>query len=214
MWLPSGSTGVYKPIFQDLFHDWTINVTPSPTASQIVISIQDARKPVDNIRVVPPGSAIISEPKAGWLSGFEEPSQTPDFYVRTVSFATLDKSATITIRRPIKSRIGVNTVTSLDLDLDRQVRVSAEKCKVVITPLSTVNYPLSAANPHFHYLTDQLGALVAQKVSGTGFTTRLDPDEPYPPLAVNESELIEEIKCNSSPCTTMKVEMKEHTRVH
>lgn len=207
MILPSGSTEVYKPIFQDLFHDWVINVTPTGTASQVIISIQDVRKPVDNIRVEPPDDAIISEPKPKWFSGFEEPSQTPEFYVRTVSFETLDKPITITIRRPIKSRVGVNTITSLDLDLDRQVRASAEKCKVVLTPLSTVNSPLSGTNPHFQSLIDQLKAILAQKVSGVGFTTRLDPDEPYPPLAVNESEMIQELRCKSSPCTTLSVTM-------
>jgi hypothetical protein len=126
--LPSGNTGVYKPIFQDLFHDWTINVNPTRDVSQIVISIRDMRKPIDKIRVEPPENAIISGTKPGWISGFEEPSQTPDFYVRTVTFATLDKPTTITIRRPIKSHIGVNTITALDLDLDRQVSASAEKC--------------------------------------------------------------------------------------
>ena len=110
MWLPSGQTGVYKPIFQDLFHNWVINVKPTRTASQVIIFIQDARMPLDNIRVEPPENAVMSEPTAGWFSGFEEPSQTPDFYVRTVSFVTLDKPETITIRKPIKSHLGANTI--------------------------------------------------------------------------------------------------------
>jgi hypothetical protein len=214
MWLPSGSTEVYKPIFQDLFHDWAIKVTPRRTTSEVIISILDARSPLDNIRVVPPEIAVVSKTKPGWLSGFSEPAQTPDFYVRTVSFATLDGPTTITIRRPIKSRgFGVNAITSLDLDFDRQVRASAEQCNVTVTPLSTVSNPLSSANPHFNYLTDQLNTLLKQTVSGSGFTTRLDPDKPYPPLAVNESEMIEEIKCKDSPCKNMTVELKEKTRL-
>ena len=211
MWLPSGGeTGVYKPIFQDLFHDWVINVKPTLIASQVIISIQDARKPVDNIRVEPPENVTISEPTAGWFSGFDEPSQTPDFYMRTVSFATLDKLETITIRRAIKSHLGANTITSVDLDLDRQVHASAEKCKVKLAPLST---GLSRANPRFRKLAEELGALLAQKVSGTGFTTRLDPDEPYPPLAVNESEMIQELRCTSSPCTTFNLTMAVNPRL-
>lgn len=206
MWLPppSHDTGVYKPIFQDLFHDWVINVVPTGTASKVIISIQDARKPVDNIRVEPSEGAIVSEPKPAWFSGFEEPSQTPDFYVRTVGFSTLDKPETISIRKPIKSHSGVNKITSLDLDLDRQLRASADKCKVSLAPLST---SISGTSPRFQKLIEELKALVAQKVSGKGFPTRLDPDQPYPPLAVNESEMVQELRCNSDPCKTFSVTM-------
>jgi hypothetical protein len=211
MWLPSGSTEEYKPIFQDLFHDWVINVTPMGTALQAIVSIQDARKPVDNIRVEPPENVVISEPKAGWVSGFEEPNQTPDFYLRTIRFAVLDKPEIITIRKPIKSHFGINKITSLDLDIDRQIHASAGNCTVTVAPLAN---SISGENPRFYNLTDQLKALAAQKVSGKGFTTRLDPDEPYPPLALNESEMIQELRCNRSPCTTMTVTMKEKTRVH
>jgi len=212
-WLPSGSTEVYKPIFQDLFHDWVIQLTPQGSASQVIVSIQDAQKPLDNIRVAPQENVVISEAKPGWFSGFDEPSQPPDFYVRTVSFPILNKPATITLRRPIKSRLGANTITSLDLNLDRQVHALAGNCKVILTPTSSVNRPLSVTNLRFHDLIEQLEALLVQKIVGP-VTTRLDPDEPYPPLSVNESEMVDELRCNSSPCTTMLVEMKEHTRVH
>jgi hypothetical protein len=213
-WLPSGSTGVYAPIFQDLFHEWVINVTLTRTVPEIVVDIQDARKPTDKIRIEPSGNNITSEPKPGWMSGFDEPTQAPDFYVRSVTFSALGKPTVITIRRPIKSsQIGLNSITSLDLDLDRQVRASAEQCKVMLTPVSTSHSPLSADNPHFQYLIDQLRALLAERVSGKeGTVTRLDPDAPYPPLEVNGSELVEELRCTNSPCTRMLVAMKERTR--
>ena len=84
-----------QTFFQDLFHEWVINVTPSGDAAQIVISINDAREPLDRIRVTPPQNVVVSEPKPGWVSGFE-PTHVPDFYVRTVTFPTLSEPATIT----------------------------------------------------------------------------------------------------------------------
>ena len=214
MWLPPNSEGKYNPIFQDLFHDWVIKLNRNGNASQVAISIQDARKPVDNIRVNPPQNSVVSEPKPEWLSGFEEPTQAPEFYLRTVKFATLNKETTITIRRAIKSRVGANMINAFDLDLDRQVRASAEECNVVVTPLSPMNDPLSAKNPHFDYLVDQLAALLHQKTSGSEIKTRFNPDEPYPPFAVNESEVIEEIRCTSTPCKTMRVDFVEHHRIY
>lgn len=106
-WLNHGrTTDVYKPLFQDLFHEWLITVTPNRDAAEVVISIKDARKPTDKIRVTPPQNVIVSEAKPGWVSGFEEETHAPDFYLRTVTFPALSEPATITIRKPIKSHFG------------------------------------------------------------------------------------------------------------
>ena len=134
-WDPSGSTELYKPVFQDLFHDWIITLNPQGMATQVVVTIQDPQRPLDSIRVLPVENAIISNSKPGWISGFDEPSQIPDFYLRTVSFYALSKPTKITIRRPIQSKTPtVNTITAADLDLDRVVRVSAESCNIVYVP--------------------------------------------------------------------------------
>jgi hypothetical protein len=211
-WLPSGGssrqTEVYKPLFQDLFHDCVITVTPSTAASNVVVTIQDFRKPAATLRVDPPDNAQITEPEPKWVSGFKEPSQAPDFYIRTVKFVTLDKPTTITIRKAIKNKTGVNVVTNLDLDLDRMVQVSGDSmCKIVVTPVPTVRARLDR-------LIDQIKVLVVQKVAGgTQATTRLDPDERYPPLAVGESELVEEFICKDDPCMNLVMTTNEKTRI-
>jgi hypothetical protein len=213
-WLNHGrTTEVYKPFFQDLFHEWVITVTPNRDAAQTVISIKDARKPVDKIRVVPPQNVIISEPNPGWVSGFEEPTQAPDFYVRTVTFSTLSEPATITIRKPIKSHFGENRISTVDLDLDRQVLASADKCGTKVNPISRTSWPLSDANPHFPELMQQLKALLVQHVTAGPAPTRPDPDEPYPPLGVEESDMTTELHCKNVQCTEMIVTMAEKTRV-
>ncbi len=207
------TTDVYKPLFQDLFHEWVINVTPSGDAAQIVISINDAREPLDKIRVTPPQNVVVSEPKPGWVSGFEEPTHVPDFYVRTVTFPTLSEPATITIRKPIKSHFGENRISTVDLDLDRQVSASAYKCLVKVTSISATSRPLSDANPHFPELMQEMKALIAQHVAGGPAPTRLDPDEPYPPLDVEESDMVTEVHCKTVQCTELIVTMAEKTRV-
>src|SRR5271157_3849015 len=63
----------------------------------------------------------------------------------------------------------------------------------------------------FRTLVDQLRALIAWKWGQNVIFTRLDPDDPYPPLVVNESEMVMEARCTSSPCTTLSVEMQERT---
>jgi hypothetical protein len=207
MWLATGQTEVYAAIFQDLFHEWVITVTPTREATHAVVTIRDARLPLDKIQVMPMEDGVVSETKKGWMSGFEEPSQTPDFYIRTVSFETLTEPAVITIRRPIKSRnIGATTINTLDLDLDRIVSITVANSDVVTTPVSDVNM-------RFQVLTDQLQALLSRKAeSGATLATRLDPDEPYPPLLVNQSEIIDEVRCASSPCKTVTITLQQNPR--
>ncbi len=216
MWLPPKNGGrtteVYKPLFQDLFHDWTITLVPNRDTAQIVVSIQDARKPTDRIRVQP-SSAIVSEPKPGWISGFDEPTQAPDFYTRTVTFSSLSEPGIITIRKPIKSQFGDNRITAIDLDLDRSVHATTERGRIVVIPIFSGPRPLSAPNPHFNELIQELKALIAQKVTNGATVTRPDPDAPYPPLSVDESENVQELRCKEPICVEMTVTMKEKTRI-
>jgi hypothetical protein len=136
------------------------------------------------------------------------------FFLRTVVFSRLAKPVNITIRKPIKSKLGGNKITSIDLDLDREISVSAEKCGTAMTLPPQSPRPLSDS-PRFKSLTQELHAMIVETVSGKpGPTTRLDPDEPYPPLAVNESELVEELRCKTPVCSEMTVTMKEKTRVN
>ena len=67
--LPSGNTEVFKPQFQDLFHDWIIKLIPNGTAFEVSVLIRDQRCPTDQIRVIPPGNSVIIGTKKGWLSG-------------------------------------------------------------------------------------------------------------------------------------------------
>ena len=207
--LPSGTTEVYRPQFQDLFHDWIIKLSPNGTALTVVVTIQDESKPFDHMRVDPPGGAVITDVKPGWLSGFDEPSHAPDFFVRTVTFAFLDGPATITIRRPIKHKTPeVNTITATDLDLDRIVRVSAQHCSLTDTPR------IDKQN-RFATLVDQLRVLALWK-GGPGHPnakdviTRRNPDEPFPPLPSGESEMIVEARCKNAPCKNLSITMAGH----
>jgi hypothetical protein len=163
---------------------------------------------------VPSYNVVVSDPKPGWVSGFVEPTHTPDFYVRTVTFSVLSSPATITIRKPIKSQsVGENKISTIDLDLDRQVFASADRCVTKVTPVSTVSWPLSDANPHFPELMQQLKVLLVQHSTNGTAPTRLDPDEPYPPLGVEESEMIAELHCKNIQCTEMTATLAEKTRV-
>jgi len=200
-------TDVYQPKFQDLYHVSIITLRTSRTLSHLTIKIQDARKPTDNIRVEPSDDAQISEAKPEWISGFEEPAQVPDFWVRTITFSKLNDVAVITIRKPVKSKNGENALTGLDLDLDRKIQTSAENnCKIVATLVPPIQERLNR-------LVKEIRIFVAQTVSAkTPTVTRLDPDEPYPTLAIDESELVEELRCKDSDCANMTVTMVEKTR--
>jgi hypothetical protein len=208
-WLPDGhTTELYKPVFRDLFHDFIVTITPSKMTSNVVVTIQDARKPADVLHVDPPNIATVTGPRPSSVSGFEEPTQAPDFWIRTVKFAALDKPATITIRKPIKGKIGENVITNLDLDLDldRTLRVTAgDTCKVVTTPVPPVSDRLKQ-------LVDHIKALIAQKLTGP-VMTRPDPDQPYPPLAVNESESVLELRCKDPACVQVDMTPYEKTRI-
>jgi hypothetical protein len=204
------TTEVHKALFQDLYHEWKITLTPNRDTPKIVVSVRDARKPTDSIRTST--NAVISEAKPGWTSGFDEPTQVPDFYVRTITLDSFTESQTITIRKPIKSRVGVNQVTAIDLDLDRQITAACERCTIDVIPICTKCQPLFN-NPHFIDLSQEINALLVQHVSGGSVTTRLDPDVPYPPLAVDESEIVEELHCVIPACTQLTVTMNQKTRV-
>jgi hypothetical protein len=216
MWHPPKNggreTGVYKPVFQDLFHEWTITLTPNRDTARIVVSIRDARQPTDRIRVQPP-SAVISEPRPGWVSGFDEPTQVPDFYTRTVTFESISATAIIEIRKPIKSHFGENRIDAIDLDLDRKIGATIERGQIEVIPITSDNYPLSSSNPHFGGLIQELKVLIAQKVTNGPAITRPDPDEPYPALSIDESENVQELRCKNPTCSELTVEMKEKTRI-
>ena len=205
--LPSGNTELYKPLFQDLFHDWVVTLAPHGKAHDVVVVIQDQHEPVDQIRVSPIGTAIITGPTKGWLSGFPEPSHVPDFYTRTVTFSILSNITTITLRRPIKSASPrTNTITSLDLDIDRLMKVSTNGCKISRSPMSD-------RNTRFDILSDQLRTLASRRLEGPSspvITTRMDPDAPFPPLTVQDSELITELHCKDHPCKTFGITMEQH----
>lgn len=119
----------------------------------------------------------------------------------------MHKPAAITIRKAIKMKNGQNTITGFDLDLDRTVQVSAEGvCKVVTIPTQPVKARLDR-------LGGQIKILLVQINAGGLTVTRPDPDEPYPPLAVNESEMVNEITCKDDPWTNRTVKFIEKTRV-
>jgi len=204
-------TGVYQAKFQDLFHDSIITLTPSNVNSRVIVTIQDMRKPTDTdiIRIEPPDDALISEAKPKWISGFEEPTHSPDYWVRTVTFSALKKVTSVTIRKPIKSHKGVNTIMALDLDLDRKVQTSTESDCEITTP------SIPPYRARLDKLVNEIKFFVTQTVSGkSGTATRLDPDKPYPGLAINESELVEELKCEDSSCAKVTVRMIDKTRIH
>ena len=201
--LPSGNTEVYRPQFRDLFHDWIIKLVPRGVPAGVMVLIRDHRSPTDQIRVMPPNNAVITNTKPGWLSGFDEPTHAPDFFVRTVTFAALGEPTTITIRRPIKPQNQTtNVITTMELDLDRVVQVSAHCIVTHIAP--------AKLDAWFDRLSDQLRTLALWQGANGPAPTRMNPDDPFPPLADKQSELISEVRCKDAPCKNLLVTMAEH----
>ncbi len=185
---PPGKTSPKVTSFQDLFQDFTINLIPNGRAVEVTVLIQDQRKPTDHIRVLPPGNAVIGETRNAWMSGFEEPSHLPEFFTRTVTFAYLSEPTIITLRRSIRGHTQVSGATDfdLDLDVDRTVKVTAHSCNLTAVPVLDRKIRLER-------LAKELQTLKSRKEEGPdGFAvgiTRHNPDDPIPPLTVNEMEL-------------------------
>jgi hypothetical protein len=206
---PSGRDTSKDVSFQDLFQDTNIRLVPYGSALDVVLLIQDQKEPTDQIRVSPLGNAVITKPEKAWLSGFDEPTHEPDFFVRKVTFTTLSEPTTVTLRSPIKSRIPkAKTITTADLDPDRIVKLSAKDCKLV-------KITMPDHKTRIDRLEDQLRVLISRKEEGPhGLVlgvTRTNPDDPIP-LNANDIELIQEVRCNEYPCKTLNFQMQSQYR--
>ena len=197
MWNAKGEA-MQKPEYQELFHDWTIKLDAVRVTSATTITIRDARRPNDRVHVEPSATSV-SEPEPRWVSGFSEPSHAPDYFVRTIKFDRLIGTAKIVLRRPIKSRDGVNTLSTLDLDLDREISASAKNADVSVQMPPRGKSPYTADSEHFRQLGLEMTRLSSERTFGT-VNTRLNPDEPPPALKVQEDEIIWDLQCKLPMC--------------
>jgi len=200
---PGVSTATYNPYLQEFFYDWIVRLTPEQDTGKIIVTVKDPVTRNDRIRVEP-DIASISNIKPGWLSGFEEPSRKPDYFVRTVRIPSLEKgrNARLIFRRSIQVRDRENEFTAADFT--RSVEISAEKCQVKVVAYDQAK--------QFMVLMQEMLALGQWRYSGKDsppLPVRLNPDEPLPILYANEIEVTLEVRCADSSCQKITMSQME-----
>ena len=80
-----------KPYIQELFYDWILELRTNHDAQEVSATISDPISHEDRIRVLP-DTATFSDAVPKWMSGFNEPSRQPDYYLRTASLGILQKT--------------------------------------------------------------------------------------------------------------------------
>lgn len=206
----SGDKATLAPYLQEIFYEWTLVLTATKQTSDASVVIRTSYVDRDHLRVTP-DTALVSELKPGWMSGFDEPERTPDFYLRTIRFPILNRniSAKITLRRPIRLT-DIETHFSLP-DFLRTYDVTSADCTVI---KETPTLPEAEA---FTRAMKQVFALGTWKYSGaTGnpLKTKRDPDDPQPPLAANEVEATTESRCQNVNCTKLAISQLEVRKGH
>ena len=111
--------------------------------------------------------------------------------------------------------MGENSISAVDFDLDRTVSATADGVRVKLKPVLTEAFPLTGHTKHFDDLCTELRGLLAEKlINGNMVSPRLNPDDPYPPLKLNESEQVVELKCTNPSCSQLTVSMEpEFSRI-
>lgn len=192
---PLATTVSYSPFFQELFYEWSLELSANRSVSGIRIIIRDDLQPNDRVRVAPDGAAVVSEPASKWLSGFNEPSKAPDYYVRTILVSSLKKgtATTITFRRPIRLPSKSNKMS--EADFARSFAVESPQC--------VVDKRAPDAHEQALRIFAHLGILGSWRYSGPDkppLQVKRDPDSPEPPLAPGEVEATAEARCKDVLC--------------
>jgi hypothetical protein len=103
--------------FQELFYEWNLTLALPARVDRIILTLSHLAKS-DRVSIVPEDAAR-SELKAKWISGFDEPTRTPDFYACTLTLLDLPSElpVVIAIRRPLEVPVlaesGIITVAEI-----------------------------------------------------------------------------------------------------
>jgi hypothetical protein len=204
----TGETINARPFIQELFYEWTLSLKPNRTVSDVEVDLRYGRgkedeMSSDHLRSVPIG--VILDPKPGWMSGFDEPAQRPDYYTRSIHIAKLERNrrAKVIIRHSIKFIKGMtNFVAS---DFERSFNLSVPTCRFN-KPILTID------NKRFLSLMRRGFALAQWKyfgLSGPDLPVKLNPDDPLPPLEPNEAESTFEMRCKDDTCKKATISQLE-----
>ena len=188
---PAGRTIYTSPMFQELFYDWVLTISPNRDAGAIFVVLKDRRKSNYRLRIEPTETAQ-SEPTPGWATGFNEPRE-PDYYKRVIRWEHLDKLATITIRRPIKlkrggTRFDASSFPAGEYEINSNIPCSITKSDIY-----------EDANDRFLHLMPFVKILANSKYrDGRPLVTLADPDVPLPPPKPGEFETTLEFRPNDT----------------
>lgn len=184
---------ILNPNSQELFYEWTAQVSTNNPVKDIVLEIRNLR--ADDRVSISPANAKISEPEAKWHSGYPEPHRsTPDYYSRTATFPQLlpqRLTGTISIRRFLeRPRLSSSDLITLNV-------LNIPNCKVAT---KSNKYAASAEQ------LEQRAMALVKHVSQSNparepVPIRRDPGE----LNHDEVEATLEIRCESESCSKLTV---------
>jgi hypothetical protein len=192
-----------EPTIQELFYDWALTLSPNHNAGDVVVDLKDEEKPAYRSKV-DPAEATVSDVTRGWMSGFTEPRE-PDYYKRIIRWERLSKTATITIRRPMKFRLGTDRFDASSFPISGYEVTSTVGCNVEESNL------YEDSQVRFLHLMLQFRSLADWKYGKQQKPAKilLDPDVPLPSLQPGEAEATVEVRCKNDPCNEVVVSKLE-----
>ncbi len=200
---PVGSVVSIKPYAQELFFDWVLTIRGNQAVRDVAVLFSGPTLANDSLRVTPTEIATVSPPIAKWMSGFDEPSRKPDYYLRSVRLSLQANDVIqMTMRHALMLPDKENRFA--ESEFDRSFEVKATGCTVL-----SERY-----KPHEHAtrLFNQLGTLGAWKYFGpTDDPVPIirNPNMPLPLLSSGEVEATFEVRCTDSPCTNLIIANRE-----
>lgn len=174
-------------------------MSPSPRAGEVIVILKDEQKLNYRLHIDPEG-AIICDVSPGWMSGFSEP-YAPDYFKRTIRFEHLMKTATITIRRPIRSSLGDNKLDASNFPTSSYEVNSTSPCALNKSDI------YEDATKRFLHLMAQFWSLSTWKYTKDQKPLKvwLNPDEAMPELQPGETEQTIEVHCKDDACNQIIV---------
>jgi len=147
--------------FQELFYEWNVNVIIEGRILDATLEINNLTK--DDRISVSPEDSFLSELRPRWMSGFDEPTHSPDYYSRVIRFADIDSHARagkVSIRRLMRGPVLSNT------SIVRVIAVHSTACPI--------DMPTMDEQQELSRLNKQAATLASWKYAG--------PDKPAPVL--------------------------------
>jgi hypothetical protein len=129
---------------QELIYEWILQIKTEATTPKVAITVSHLTQ-ADRVKVTP-DDASVSEQRPQWLSGFDEPKRTPDYYSLTVVFDALEPThhAEIAIRRTL-SRPSVADLAVVRVVSTRAVSARVQQPQMATIPEEAVRLTREAA---------------------------------------------------------------------